>query len=210
MATPTTAAPLPPPPPLARKLWRSILAFGVTFVVGLAPYLGRVRVPGFTPLLSLIPTSIQDTAIPVSAAVMGMVAVRIQWSGFDKLSQVWLNKWFKPTLSLFVLGAITITVLHIFVVTRVQFLGGKDAESFVVGFVRPNRPPCTEEISDAECIKYLTFDPARIESFWGDRQVRIAKICLVLTYVALISSFGVLVGLLVLKQLSMSGPRAPR
>lgn len=199
------AARLPAPPPLARKLWRSILAFGVSFVVGLAPYLGRVRVPGFTPLLSLMPGSIQDTAIPISAAVMGSVAVAIQWTGFEKLSQVWLNKWFKRTLLLFLFGAIAITVLHILVVTRVQFLGGKDSESFIVGFVRPNKEPCPETISDAECIKYLTFDPSRIESHWGDRQVRLAKISLVLTYVALTSSFGVLVGLLLLKQLSLSG-----
>lgn len=207
MSTPTTPVHLPPPPPLARKLWRSILAFGVSFAVGLAPYLGRVRIPGFTPLLSLIPNSIQDTAIPISAAVMGTVAVAIQWSGFDKNSPVWLNKWFKRTMLLFLFGALAITLLHIFVVTKVQFLGGKDAESFVVGFVRPNKPPCTEEISDAECIKYLTFDLARIESFWGDRQVKIAKTSLVITYLILTSSFGVLVGLLLLKQLHLSTPR---
>jgi hypothetical protein len=180
-----------------------MLGFGVSFIIGLAPYLGRIRIPGFTPLLSLIPQSIQDTAIPISAAVMGLVAVAIQWGGFDNLTQAWLTKWFKRTALLFLIGAITITVLHTFVVVRVQFLGGKDSESFMVGFSRPIRPPCTEDISDAECIKYLTFDQSKIESFWGDKQVRSAKLLLVLTYVALTSSFGLLVGLLLLRQLSL-------
>lgn len=207
MSVVPSPVPLPRPPPLARKLLLSVLGLGVSFVIGLAPYLGRVKVPGFTPLLTLIPQSIQDTAIPVSAAVKGVLAVWIQWAGFDHLTQAWLRKWFKRTLLLFLIGATAITILHIFVVVRVQFLGGKDSESFIVGFSRPVRPPCTEDISDAECIKYLTFDPSKIESFWGDRQVRVAKLLLVLTYVMLTSGFGLLVGLLILKQLSRSTPK---
>ena len=193
-------APLPPPPRYAGKLARYILGFGVSFVIGLAPYLGTVGVPGFKPLLSLIPNSIQGVAIPVAAAVMGAVAVLIQWWGSDQPPIAWRKKWFKRTLFLFLIGTVVFTMLRIFVVVRVQFLGGKDAETFVVGFVRPKKAPCTEEVSDAECIKYLTFDPSRIASFWGDRQVQLAELSLILTYVALTSSFGLIVGLLLLGQ----------
>jgi hypothetical protein len=191
--------PLPPAPARAARLARYIVGFGVSFIIGLAPYLGRVRVPGFTPLLSLIPNSIQDVAIPISAAVMGVVAVVVQWWGYNQPTRAWRVAWFKRTVFLFVMGAVVLTTVRIFVVVRVPFRGGKDSETFIVGFVRPVKPPCTEEISDAECIKYLTFDQSRIASFWGDRQVRLAELSLILTYVALTSSFGFLVGLFILK-----------
>ncbi len=201
---------LPPPPRLAGKLARSILGFGVSFAIGLAPYLGTVGVPGFKPLLSLIPNSIQGVAIPIAAAVMGLVAALVQWWGSDQPPVKWRKKWFKRAVFLFLIGTVVLTTLRIFVVVRVQFLGGKDAENFVVGFVRPTKPPCTEDVSDAECIKLLTFDPSRIASFWGDRQVRLAELSLILTYVALTSSFGLLVGLLLLGQQAPKTTKKPQ
>jgi ABC-type multidrug transport system fused ATPase/permease subunit len=191
---------VPPPPPLARRLIRYILGFGVSFAIGLAPYLGRLEVPGFTPLLSLIPASIQDTAIPLSAALMGIVAVVIQWQGSERVSQRWLRRWFFRTLLLALFSFIALTVVHTFVVVKVDILGGRDSERFLVGFVRPIKPPCTEDISDSECIKKLTLDVSKIESFWGDKQIRLAKLSLTLPYLLFMSSFGLVVGLLLLKE----------
>ena len=71
--------------------------------------------------------------------------------------------------------------------------------SFLAGFSRPNRPPCTEEVSDAACIKLISSNPANIESFWGDRQIRVAKIALIFSCLLFTGSFGALVGLVVLR-----------
>lgn len=191
---------MPSPPPLVRKLGRYILSFGVSFAIGLAPYLGRVKVPGFTPLLSLIPATIQDVAIPLSAALMGIVAVVVQWYGGEEVSRAWLRKHFKRALLLVLSSFMLLIVVHTLVVVRVEFLGGQDSETFVVGFKRTHKPPCTAEVSDSNCIKLLTFDVSRIESFWGDRQLRMARLALILSYLVFMSSFGLLVGLLLLKQ----------
>src|SRR2546423_14676681 len=87
-----------PPTPLARKLVRYIVGFGVGTSIGLAPYLGFVNVRLFRPLLSLIPDTIQDTVIPLSAALMGTVAVVIQWYSGEQVSRLWLHKQFARTL----------------------------------------------------------------------------------------------------------------
>src|SRR5215475_12041913 len=82
---PTTAdeAPKPKLPRLASDWVRYLLGFTVSIGVGLAPYLGLVGVPLFTPLLSLIPHSLQSIAIPISIASMGIIAVVVQWRKRD-------------------------------------------------------------------------------------------------------------------------------
>src|ERR1051325_2256248 len=96
-------------PPLTSTLVRYVLGFGVSVGVGLAPYLGRLNVPLFTPLLSMMPVSLQDTAIPLSAALMGVVAVAIQWHGRERLNRKWAEKTFKKTLAL---ALLCLTVLR--------------------------------------------------------------------------------------------------
>jgi hypothetical protein len=180
-------------------LVRFILGFGVGIGVGLAPYLGKLRIPFFAPLLSLIPDSLQDTIIPLSAALMGIIAVVTQWYGGERNSRKWFQKVFTRTLVALLLTFVALTVIHSLTVVRVPILGGKDTVSFLVGFTRPMKPPCTEDTSDSECIKRLTFDTTKIESFWGDRQVRIAKLALIFPYLSFMTEFGLLVGLILLR-----------
>jgi len=194
-----TPAPIQPPTPLARKLIRYIVGFGVGTSIGLAPYLGVVNVPLFKPLLSLIPDSIQDTVIPLSAALMGTLAVVIQWYAGEAITQKALRKLFARTLIVTLLTFVVLTVVHTLVVVTLPRTAG-ESWSFVVGFTRPLRPPCTAEVSDAECIKAVTTDPSAIASFWGDRQIKIATLSLMFSYILFTSSFGTLVGLLVLKE----------
>jgi hypothetical protein len=199
-------APPPPPPPLARKLLRYILGFGVSFSIGLAPYLGTFNIPGFTPLLSLIPKSVQPTAIPLAAILMGLVAIVIQWYGGEKVEPKWLKRAFLATLAFTLISFFALFIVHTLVVVRVDFSGGKDYENFLVGFTRPVRPPCTENISNSECIKLLTFNPSAIESYWGDRQIQVAKLALICSYLLFMSSFGLIVGLLLLRDQTPPNP----
>jgi hypothetical protein len=188
-----------PPTPLAKKLVRYILGFGVGVSVGLAPYLGLLNIPFFKPLLSLIPESIQDTVIPLSAAMMGTVAVVTEFYGGEHVTRAKLRRLFKRTLLIVIVTLVILMGIHIFSVVTVPILGGKESVSFIVGFRRPVKAPCTAEISDAECIKYLTLDISEVESFWGDGQVRLAKGLLILSYLSLTSSFGAIIGLIVLR-----------
>lgn len=176
-----------------------MIGFGVSVAVGLAPYLGRLEIPLFTPLLKLIPEAIQNLIIPVSAALMGIVAVVTQFYAGERLSRVRLRKLFLRTIIFACVTCLLLIVVHTLVVVKVPILGGKESATFLVGFVRPNEPPCTAEVSDAECIKYLTLDESAIASFWGDKQVRIAKLSLIVPYLLFLSSFGILVALLLLR-----------
>lgn len=200
----------PQPPPLARKWVRYILGFGVSVGIGLAPYLGRFNIPGFTPLLSLIPRSIQDTAIPLSAALMGVIAVVVQWYGGERVTNSWLRKKFRWTLAFVLLSFLALTVIHALVVVKVDYDGGKNSERFLIGFNRPNKPPC-ENVAPGECIKRLTFDVSAHESHWGDRQMSAARLSLILSYLLFMSSFGLIVGLLLLRDRALStAGRSPR
>lgn len=184
---------------LSKKLVRYILGFGVGIGTGLAPYLGILNVPLFKPLLSLIPNSIQNTVIPLSAALMGLVAVVVQWYAGERVTKKWMRKMFALTLITAATTFIILTVVHTLVVVTLP-IEDNNSLSFIVGFTRPVRPPCTEDVSDEQCIMLLSANPARIASFWGNQQVRLARLALIFSYLFFTGSFGVMVGLIILKE----------
>jgi hypothetical protein len=187
------------PTPLARRFVRYVVGFGVSVAVGLAPYLGRLRVPGFDALLNLIPDTLQSVALPLSAAVMGTLAVCVQWFGEEHLTRTWLRRAFVRTLATFISAFIVLMVVQSFVVTSVRVPAEGRTASFLVGFQRPYREPCPIGVSDAECIKRLTLDDARIAAFWGDGAIRAARLALLVPYLVTTGAFGTLVGLLLMR-----------
>jgi hypothetical protein len=185
-------------PSIAVEWGRYLLGFGVSVAVGLAPYLGRVRVPLFTPLLSLIPLFVQDIAIPLSSAAMGLVAVFVQWYGSSRISQEWASKMFVRTLISAAVLLLALTVVQMLAVERIYVPATEQTVSLVVGFAFPDKPPCAG-LSRAQCIgNRLGLNPSAIETYFGGVQVKVAQVLLVLTYTLFMSSFGALVGLLVI------------
>jgi hypothetical protein len=192
-----------PPTSRARRLVRAILGFGVGVAIGLAPYLGTVAVPGFRPLLGLYPLSIRDIMIRLAAALMGVVAVSVEWFGSERLSPTWLHQTFLRTLGIVVAGLFALIVLHTVFVVSVPIDGGSDTVSFVIGWSRQASCKCGPELSDAQCIATVTtFNPASIDACWGDRSIRFAKLGLILSYLIFTAGFGGLVGL------TLMGPSA--
>jgi hypothetical protein len=189
----------PPPPPLVSKWIRSVLAFTVSVALGLAPYLGKVNVPGFDALLTLIPDSLQPVALPISAAIMGLVAVWIQWSAGDRPTTSWLGKRFRATFVLGCLGILFLFVAETFVVVRIPIPAQNRTGAYLIGFKRLVTSPCPPSMSDAECIKRVTAEESKIAEVWGDTQIRVARLVLLGSYFLATGSFGLLVGLLVLK-----------
>jgi hypothetical protein len=199
-----------PPSPLMREWVRLLLGFGIGVALGLAPYLGKVHVPGFDALLTLIPESVQRVALPLSAALMGIVAVWIQWSAGDRPSASWLRKSFRKTLLLALLGLCLFSLVQTFVVVRIFVPSEDRVASFVVGFTRLPSSPCPPEMPDAVCIRRITFDEAMHAAVWGDRQLRLAGLSLLGTYLLTTGSFGVLVGLLLVRTRQRAQARALR
>src|SRR5438445_6856831 len=176
-------------PPTATALVKYLLGFGVSVAVGLAPYLGRVRVPLFTPMLSLIPQTIQGIAIPLSSASMGIVAVVVQWYGSRQVSKDWSSRVFVRTLIFSIVFLLALVVVEMLAVERIYLPATGETVSFAVGFAYPKRAQC-EGLSRAKCIEQkLVLDPDTISSYFGDAQVKIADLLLVLIYTAFMSSF---------------------
>jgi hypothetical protein len=185
-------------PALGRTWVQYVIGFGVSVAVGLAPYLGRVRVPLFTPMLSLLPDSLQDIALPVSSMAMGIVAVLVQWYGNRRLSKKWLEKSFGRTALVTAAALFAITAIELIAVVRVEVPATESTVSFAVGAQYPDKPPCSG-ISRSQCIStVLSLDESRIESFFGEGQSDITKLVLVIVYTTLMSSFGAMIGLLLL------------
>ncbi|HEU4594005.1 MAG TPA: hypothetical protein VFS10_02470 [Pyrinomonadaceae bacterium] len=191
---------IPRPPGVANRLVRYILGFGVGVSVGLAPYLGVYKIPLFHSMLTLIPSTLREPLLPLSAALMGLLAVAVQWYEGENVSPIKLKKLFKRTLVFAFSTLLLLFVIHRFVVLQVPTFGGNSV-AILKGFVRPDKQPCGPDISDLECIRRVTLDEAKINSFWGDGQVRTAGITLSLLYLLFTGAFGTLVGLIILREL---------
>ena len=187
-----------PPTPVGRRWINYVVGFSVGVGSGLSVYLGKVHVPLFSPLLDLIPFTLQNTLIPLSSALMGIVAVAIQFYSYARLGARRLGGLFVRTIVAGITALLLFVVVHTYVVVTIDTTPMGRA-SFLVCFTRPERSPCPAGVSDAECIMRLTFDPARIASFWGDRCLHTAQLALEITYLATTALFGALVGLVVLR-----------
>ena len=190
------AAPKPKLPRLASDWVRYLLGFTVSVGVGLAPYLGLVGVPLFTPLLSLIPLSLQSTAIPLSIASMGIIAVLVQWRRRTPARPIE----FRLAVTLALVTLVLFISLEMLAVAHVEVPAVDQTVSFAVGFQTPQRPPCEGLSRDACIAQRLGFDEAVIDGYFGDTQTRLTKLALILAYIGFMSSFGWMVGLLLLRE----------
>jgi len=187
------------PTQTAHRFVRYVVGFGVAVGVGLAAYLGKLDVPLFTPLLRLIPMNMQDMLLPLSAALMGIVAVAVQWFGTVHLSRTWLRRNFVLALVSTVVLFVVLIIVHSLVVVRVPIDNASSTVGVLVGWdTRPIVEPCGARISDSECIQKISLDPAQVESMWGSSSMRRAQVALTLAYLGFTGVFGWLVGLLVL------------
>jgi hypothetical protein len=195
-----------PPTALGRKYVRYVVGFGVGVAVGMAPFLGLLDVPLFAPLLSMFPASVQATAIPLSAFLMGLVAVGIQFASGEKVSRRWLRWSFFATFVALVIGVVVLLSLYterILTVPNVETADGRTIDiRLVVGGERPVPPPpgcdCLPTQGDVACIQEIAFENA--PACWGRLQVVRAERALTLAYLFLTSSFGALIGLLLLQE----------
>jgi hypothetical protein len=191
----------PPPPRLTARWVRYVLAFGVSVVVGLLPYLGKASIPGFTALLSLVPDALHGVAFPISAAIMGILAVWIQWTGGSRPSQTWLRKRFSMTLYQALLGMALLVVAETFLVVRLRVNAENRTAVYMRGWERLQTAPCPPLMSDAECTKRVVPDEeGKLALVWGETQLNLVTLMILGPYFMVTSSFGLLVGLLVLRE----------
>lgn len=183
----------------ATKWSKALLALMVTIPIGLAPFLGKVGVPGFSALLSLFPESLQNSALTIATMAMGLVAVSVQFFSEEGISAARMRRWFVTLLILLFLFLISIAYFHNQYVVTIYT--GNDARpvSYLVSSTRTPHCPCSVEDSDASCIENIGLQPSRIPLCWADRDIRNSSFILLLNYVFLMAGTGGLIGLLVLR-----------
>jgi hypothetical protein len=185
---------------LAGRWIRAVVSFGVGVTIGLAPFLGLVNIPPFTALLAMIPESLRPTTIPIAAALMGTIAVAVQWYGGESVSRSWLKKRFGIALAAAIISVFAFMFVQSTYVVTVRAEGGKVTHTFVVGLVRQPACQCPPGSGDARCIDGLGCDESAVEECWGDRAVRQARNFLRSSYLVATCSFAILVGLLLLRR----------
>jgi len=190
-----------------RLFVRLALSLGVGVAVGLAPFLGKLSVPGFVPLLAIFPGQLQIFLIPVSAFMMGSVAVIVQYHAGPTRSRRSFEYVFKRASRFLVLSFILLVVSYFFLVVQVP-IPGAPSEAVVIGFVKLNSC-CQGATSNLECVEELSLFPGAIESCWGSQQVGLSKAYLSLLYLIATGSFGAIIGLIVLKTSKSVAPGRP-
>jgi hypothetical protein len=201
---------LPKEPRLTRTWVRTLIALTASLAVGLAPFLGTMKVPLFTPLLSVIPTQLQGEAIAISSAAMTLVAIYVQWLGKTGIAQRRLAILFRRVGLCAIVALVGLILVSNRLVVRVPYLGGQHTATFLKGIRRP-KPDICAGISIESCIAYpLTFNDARITDYWGDGQMYLARVIFLLAYTTCLCLFAGLLGLLVLRLDSKSGSRSKR
>jgi hypothetical protein len=189
-----------PTQPLARRFVRYALSFGVSVGVGMAPFLGKIKIPGFEALLELFPAQLQGVLIPLSAFLMGLVALAIQFYHSERIATGNLRKYFKLGFAAMLAGFFLFVILYKLFVIRVPFAGGERVAAVVVTPTRLSMCGCDPRLTNYDCIRTLSFDPAAQATCWGGEALEIRELSLMIPYLLLTSGFGALIGLLILKE----------
>lgn len=182
-----------------RAFVRLALSLGVGVAIGLAPFLGNLTVPGFTPLLAIFPRTLREGAlIPFSAFLMGIIATMIQYYAELPTPSKSVHVIFRKSARLLIAAFVLLVVSYFAFVVQVP-LPGKPSEAVVVGLIRLETCGCANDSARLQCVEDLSLFPGAIERCWGSLQVGLSKAYLSLLYLLVTGSFGAIIGLIVLR-----------
>jgi TIR domain-containing protein len=186
------------PSTLAGRYVRYILGFGVGVGVGMAPFLGKYKIPLFEPLLGLFPEESKVSLIPTSAFLMGLVAVAIQFYSGEEIQQGIIGRRFRIGFPLVILALAALYALYNSRVLQINDPKTGSYVPYILGWSRlPKGQVCTciSEESDLECAYALGLDLRRC---WPS--IPQVQMSLHLLYLTLTGGFGTLIGLLLLQE----------
>jgi hypothetical protein len=187
-----------PPTPLARQYVRLVVGFSVGVGLGMAPFLGALKVPGFKDLLSLYPDDLRDPLVATGAFLMGVVAVVIQFYAGEQVSRNDVRRLFRRTLIVVGVALVLLVVLWVQYVLLVPTTG--EPASFIVAGDRLPTCPCDAAISKIECVQRLGARPGGVSRCWSDEAAKWVSLALFASYFLLTGGFGALIGLLMLQK----------
>jgi len=168
-------------PLVLRRFITHVLSFGVSVGLGLAPFLGQKKVPGFRALLDLFPFQLQEVLIPIAAFLMGLVALAVQFYATEKVTRALLKGWFNFTWKGMLAALMILFVIYYLVVERVEVLSGRRTVAVLRGVSQApldtcacRKPPLM--LGNKACIKYLAFNDDAIEACFGEFKVKLGPV----------------------------------
>jgi hypothetical protein len=186
-------------PTKTTRTWiRWVLGFGVGVAVGLAPFLGRMDIPGFTSLFNVLPFNDRDQIYPLSGFVCAVTAVSYQYWAQGK--QPDHRRLFMRALVFTIACFLGFLALRTLFVVDVPLDGNHEFIPVLVSAGRVATCGCPPAMSDVQCVQNISIDVAEIASCWGDGPLRLIRLGLILAYLGLIAAFGLLVGAALVQQ----------
>lgn len=187
-----------PPTPLARQFVRLAVGFSVGVGLGMAPFLGALKVPGFRALLSLYPNELRGELVAIGAFLMGVVAVVVQFYAGERMSRANVRRLFRRTLIVVGVALVLLIVLSVEFVTQVETTG--EPASFILAGERLPTCPCPPELQDVPCLRRLGAGDEGVARCWSDKAKKRVSLALFGSYFLLTGGFGAMIGLLMLQK----------
>jgi hypothetical protein len=203
------SADIKPPTPLARRFARSVAGFGVGVVIGCAPFLGAVKLPPFSSILSLFPITLRSTLLPLGGFLIGFIAAGTQFYAGVYVPMARIKFWARRSLLTGLILLPAFLLCYLLLVRQVHYK--EDFEvSFVTGLSRSNTCSCPQAITDSMCIRTLSANPDNIELCWGRAQVKLSEFILGISYLLFMGSFSFFISLLLLQENQKKRQAPPR
>ncbi|HEV7571820.1 MAG TPA: hypothetical protein VGQ21_10015 [Thermoanaerobaculia bacterium] len=214
---PSEERPEKAPSSFAADYGRRIRWFGIWFLVGLAPFLGKVKVPGFSALIELYPSSLQGWLIPLSGIFMGMMAVVVEFVGSRHTEEAVLSRWFLRNAVVFLLALLLLVSVYTFTVVQMERSVGRGSnevpEVVNIAVVTGSRTvpqqiagsdcKCPSGQPAERCLADSSLKPDNVALCFGSVRIAFATLALVLLYLVVTGSFVAAIGLLLIRQRSV-------
>ena len=97
---------------LAGRYVRYVTGFGVAVGVGMAPFLGKYKIALFESLLELFPEDSKRSLIPISAFLMGLVAVAVQFYSGEVILRESIRRRFTFGFAVILLAFVGLVILY--------------------------------------------------------------------------------------------------
>jgi hypothetical protein len=188
--------------PPTERAYVKIVAYFVAAIVGLGPILGTEHVPGFTAIAAVFPQNMQRGLVPFASLLMGVAMLAARFFAADHTGTPLLNRLFFIVLPVVIVLTLLVYFFYSSYVEQVEFEGGRSSAAYIVGDQMLPTCPCAEKhLEIAACVgPVLSADPALVSGCYPRRDISQRQSILAITYLLLMTSFGMLVALIVKKE----------
>jgi hypothetical protein len=186
-----------------RTYGRYILAYLVTLGIGLAPVVGKVRVPGFTSIAEVFPVNLQRGLAPFATFIMAIPIVCTHFFSLDRgAGSRSLDRLFRLVLPAVIVLPLLLFYLYSSWVIQVDFEGGRQSAAYVVGDEMRRDCECAKRNLDIQtCIaEWLGANPAAVTNCYPRAETNARRAGLAIVYLLMMLGFGTLIALIVLKE----------